>query len=86
MGVYLVERYLPDFGHEEVRLLVGRLRAASEQMSAAGTAVRYLDSTFVPEEESCFCRIEAASADIAAQVNRIADAPFARISAALTFR
>jgi hypothetical protein len=81
--IYLVERYLPDVGHEELRELAARLEAASAAARADGTPVRYLDSTFVPDEESCFCRFEAPSVEAAALVNQVASAPYARITAAV---
>jgi Protein of unknown function (DUF4242) len=82
--IYFVERYLPDVGRDELRELATRLEAASAALRDDGTAVRYLDSTFVPGEESCFCRFEAPSVESAALVNRIAAAPYARITAAVT--
>ena len=84
MGLYLIERYLPDVGLDGLQSLSARLASASAQLCAAGTPVRYLDSTFVPDEESCFCRLEAPSTQVAALVNALAEAPYARISAAIT--
>jgi Nickel responsive protein SCO4226-like len=84
VGIFLVERYLPDVAFEQLSLLVERLKAASAQMRAEGTPVEHLDSTFVPEEETCFCRFQAPSTQVTAAVNQLADAPYARISAAVT--
>jgi hypothetical protein len=85
VGIYLVERYLPDIGWDELRSLADRLEDASARLTADGMPVRYLDSTFMPEEESCFCRFEAPSLHATALVNRLASAPYARICAAVTF-
>jgi len=30
-----------------------------DALAASGVALRYLGSSFVPEEESCFCRLES---------------------------
>jgi Nickel responsive protein SCO4226-like len=78
---YLVERYLPGFSAGEVRAATQRLRAVAEQMTAEGTAIRYLSSAFVPEEESCFCQLEAPSPEVLALANERAAFPFARILA-----
>jgi Protein of unknown function (DUF4242) len=80
VGIYLVERYLPDAGSDELSSIVDRLEDASSRLRAAGVDVRYLDSTFMPEEESCFCRFEAPSLRAAVLVNRLARAPYARIT------
>jgi hypothetical protein len=85
VGIYLVERYLPDVGADELRSLAERLERASATLCRDGTPVRYLDSTFMPEEESCFCRFEAPSLHVTALVNRLAHAPYARICAAVIF-
>jgi Protein of unknown function (DUF4242) len=81
--IYLVERYLPGIRHEQLRELAARLQEAAAAARANGTPVRYLDSTFVPQEESCFCRLEAPSVEAAARVNQVASAPYARITAAV---
>jgi hypothetical protein len=74
MPTYLVERYLP-----------GRDRAWLETALAGLTRgrqdVRYLGSTYVPTDESCFCRFEAATVDDVSDANAVAGVPFARIVA-----
>jgi hypothetical protein len=83
MAIYLVERYLADFEPRALRELPERLRAATAQLRARGTEVRYLDSTFLPDDEYCLCRFEAGSAHATELANRIAGVPFARISPAV---
>jgi hypothetical protein len=78
---YLVERYLPGLSTDEVRAATQRLRAVAEQMTEEGTTIRYLSSAFVPEEESCFCQLEAPSREAVAAANDRAAFPFARILA-----
>lgn len=82
-GSFLVERYLPGISAEELTAAAVRAAAVSAEMTAAGTSVRYLGTTFVPEDEACFCQFEAASAEIVALANERARMPFARIVAAL---
>ena len=79
---FLVERYVPGLSELDVEAAADRARLVCEQMTAEGTEVRYLGSTFLPEEEACFCRFEAHSAAAVAEANRRAAIPFARIVAA----
>jgi hypothetical protein len=83
MAIYLVERYLADIDPQALSALPERLEAASAELRAHDTDVHYLDSTFLPDEEYCFCRFEAPSLHVTELVNRLAGAPFARISAAV---
>lgn len=85
MGTHLVERYLPGIDRDGIAALVDRLEAASAELQTRGVAVRYVGSLFLPEEESCFCWLEASSATAVEELNRLADAPFARISSAVAF-
>jgi Protein of unknown function (DUF4242) len=48
----------------------------------ARTRAAYLGSTYVSEDDSCFCRFEAETADEVRDANEIAGVPFARIVAA----
>ena len=82
MGLYLVERYLPGITSEELAAARARLRLATADLAAAGERVRYLGSTFVPQEESCFCQFDAASAAVVDRLCRRARVPYARIAEA----
>ena len=75
MPTYLVERYLP--GRSRAWLETALARLGKQRMRAA-----YLGSTYVTEDESCFCRFEAETADDVRDANEIAGVPFARIVAA----
>jgi hypothetical protein len=77
--LFVVERYLPDINAEELRAGAERLAAAAAALSASGTEIRYLGSTFVAEEESCFCRFEASSARLVGEACHAARFPYARI-------
>ena len=75
MPHYLVERYLPGRDRAWLDASLARLRKRRIR-------VTYLGSTYVPSDESCFCRFEAESPDDVRDANEIAGVPFARIVAA----
>ncbi len=75
----MVERYLPGITAGELDEASARLAAAARELSADGVRVRYLGSTFVPEEESCFSRFEAADGDAVHDACKRAGVGFARI-------
>jgi hypothetical protein len=79
MTEYMVERYLPGITTGQLDEASARLAAASEELAEGGLHVRYLGSTFVPDEESCFCRFESADADGVRRACERAGVPFARI-------
>ena len=85
MGLYLVERYLPGITSEELAAARARLRLATADLTAGGEVVRYLGSTFVPAEESCFCQFEAASVGVVERLCRRARVPYARITEARVY-
>lgn len=78
VALYLVERYLPGMSEEALRSALERVASAT-----AGTPVRYIGSTIVVEDESCFCHFDAPSADVIAAVNERAGMPLDRIVPAL---
>ena len=71
----MVERYLPGVTRETFPELRSRIAAAARTVRG----VDYLGSTFVPEEESCFCRFEGASEDAVRRACDRAGVPYARI-------
>ncbi|HEV8526181.1 MAG TPA: nickel-binding protein [Actinomycetes bacterium] len=75
MPIYFVERYLPGRNRAWLEAALARLRGQRAR------AV-HLGSTYVPADDSCFCRFEAESADDVRDANEIAGVPFARIVAA----
>ncbi len=68
LSLFLAERYLPTGSAETAADDAKRARAASRQLAAEGTVVRYLGSTLLPADETCFALFEAPSA---AEVERL---------------
>jgi uncharacterized protein DUF4242 len=85
MRKYMVERYLPGMTARELDDASARLSATTDELAAEGVRVRYAGSTYVPKEESCFCRFEASSREVVERVCERAELPFARIHAVRSF-
>jgi hypothetical protein len=77
--VYVVERYLPGLSRVNLLSRLSRLEPVIEELRGKGSAVRYLGSTIVLEDEACFCQFDASSVAVVAEANRRADLPFDRI-------
>ena len=77
--VYVVERYLPGLSRSDLLPRLSRLERVIEELCGEGSAVHYLGSTIVLEDEACFCQFDASSVDVVTEVNRRADLPFDRI-------
>ncbi|MFL5803686.1 MAG: nickel-binding protein [Roseiflexaceae bacterium] len=83
MGVYMVDRDLPGITAEGLAMLQRAELSASQQLTAAGQAVRYLRSMFIVGEARCMCLFEAEDAATVAALNEAARLPFTRIVEAL---
>ena len=83
MPTYLVEAYLPRSPAQEARAAGRRARAAAEELSREGVPIRYVRTTFLPDDETCFHLFEAVSADAVEEVSRRAELGRARIVSAL---
>jgi Nickel responsive protein SCO4226-like len=83
MNSYLVERYLPGLSELEVRTALRRVQDVCDELSAAGTPVRYVGSILLPAEEACFCRFDGDRPETIADANERAELAFARITAGL---
>ena len=83
MGVYLVDRDLPEITPEGLALLQQAELSASQQFTAAGQVVRYLRSLFIVGEARCMCLFEAEDEATVVAVNEVAWLPFTRIVEAL---
>ena len=60
-----------------------KARLAADELTREGTPVRYLNSIFVPEDETCFFLYQAVSADAVREAARRAALSFERVSEAV---
>ncbi len=84
MESFLVELYVSRTDLAAFERDVESARRAAERLSRNGTPVRYLQSLFVPEDETCFHVYEAASAENVREAAEGAGLQFARISGAVS--
>ena len=70
MRSYLVEAYLPRSHAEEARAAGRRARATAEQLSREGVLVRYVRTTFLPDDETCFHLFDADCSEAVEEVCR----------------
>ena len=82
-NTFLVEHYRPGRDVAQLSSSIARVREIVAEMERAGEPVRYLSATIVPNDESFFCIIEAASEKVVSDVYGRAGIPFERISAAI---
>ena len=83
MSVYMVERDLKGIS---IDALAGAQKAAigkAAEMQSAGTDVKYLRSTFAPEDGRCMCLFDASSEADVKRLNDDAGLPYNRIVPAL---
>lgn len=83
MKVYLVDRQLPGITMDQLAAAQKAAIATSKQFTLDGKPVRYIRSTFVPDEEHCMCLFESSDAQLVKEVNEEAHIPFSRIQEAL---
>lgn len=79
MTVYMVERDLKGITMEQ---LAGAQKAAiakAGEMAAGGTQIRYIRSTFAPEDGRCMCLFEAGSEPDVKRLNDEAGLPYNRV-------
>ena len=67
MQGYVVEVYLPQARARDAQITARRARAAAEELALDGLPIRYLRTTFLPDDETCFHFFEASSLDVIEQ-------------------
>ncbi|WP_114286701.1 DUF4242 domain-containing protein [Candidatus Halocynthiibacter alkanivorans] len=83
MTVYLVERSLKGISMED---LGGAQKAAiskAAEMSAAGTDIKYIRTTFTPDDGHCMCLFDGNSVADVQRLNEEAGIPFDSVVEAL---
>ena len=79
MQKYVMEVYLPRSRAHEARVTGRRARAAAEELAHAGMPIRYVRTTYLPDDETCFHVFEAASIDIVEEAGRRAELACTRV-------
>ena len=83
MAVYMVERDLPGVTMDQLAAAQKAAIETGQQFTVEGKNVRYIRTTFVPNEAHCMCLFEADNADLVREVNETAQIPFRRIVEAM---
>lgn len=83
MSVYMVERNLGGISMDD---LGGAQKAAiskAEEMRQQGSDIRYIRTTFAPEDGRCMCLFEADSEQEVKRLNDEAGLPYSRVVPAM---
>ena len=83
MQTFVAERSLKGIPMDQLAAAQRRAIQTAGEMSAQGTPVRYLRSTFVPDSGQCMCLFEAEKAEDVESLNKKAGIPFTRVAPAL---
>ena len=83
MTVYMVERDLAGIAMDDLAAAQAAAIAKADAMTEGGTPVRYIRSTFAPDDGRCMCLFEAASDGDVKRLNDEAGIPYKRIVKAL---
>jgi hypothetical protein len=83
MPEFVVELYVARTDAGAVARGAARARLAAEELTRQGVAVHYLNSIFLPEDETCFFLYEGESAEAVREAARRAALPFAHVAEAV---
>jgi len=83
MTVYMVERNLKGIAMSDLAGAQKLAIATAQEMTREGTPVRYIRSTFAPEDGRCMCLFEAGSAGEVKALNDRAKLPYSHVVEAL---
>jgi uncharacterized protein DUF4242 len=83
MCKYLVEAYIASSRETDATAAGHRARTTAEEMSSVGASIRYIRTTFVPDDETCFHLFEAASLATVEEASRRAGLSSARVVPAI---
>jgi hypothetical protein len=83
MPSYLVETYLARSRARHATDAARRARTVALELTREGTAVTYIRTTFLPDDETCFHLFAAGSVDVIEEVCRRARLERARVVPAI---
>jgi len=79
MTEFLVELYVSKTNRVAITVEAERFCRAAAELAVEGMPVRLVRSIFVPEDETCFLLVEAATAENVRETARRAALPFERL-------
>jgi hypothetical protein len=79
MSEFLVELYIPKTSRDAGAVASERLRRSAAELTAEGRPVGLVRSIYVPEDETCFLLVEAASAEVVRETARRAAVSYERV-------
>ncbi len=83
MSVFLVERNLKGISMDDLGAAQEAAIATARKMTADGDMIRYIRSTFAPEDGRCMCLFDGDSADQVRRLNDTAGLPYEKVVAAM---
>lgn len=83
MTVFLVERELKGISMENLSAAQRAAIGKAAEMRASGTKIRYIRSTFTPDDGRCMCLFEAETAASVSRLNDEAGIPYHHVVKAL---
>jgi hypothetical protein len=75
----MVERSLPGITMDQLAAAQKAAIETGKRFTASGRPVRYIRSTFVPQEARCMCLFEAPNPELVKQLNDEAKIPYTRV-------
>ncbi len=83
MSVFMVERNLSGISMDDLGNAQKAAITKGQEMTEQGTPVRYIRSTFAPEDGRCMCLFEADESDDVKRLNDEAGLPYNRVVPAM---
>ena len=83
MSVFMVERSLGGISMDDLGGAQKAAIAKGRELTEQGTLVRYIRTTFAPEDGRCMCLFEAQKSEDVRRLNDEAGLPYNRIVPAL---
>lgn len=83
MSVFMVERDLKGIAMADLAAAQKAAIGKAEEMRNGGSDIRYIRSTFAPEDGRCLCLFEAESDSVVKRLNDEAGLPYSRVSPAM---
>jgi hypothetical protein len=83
MTVYMVERDLKGIAMDDLAAAQKVAITTANTYAAKGTPMRYIRSTFAPEDGRCMCLFEAQKVEDVKRLNDEAKLPYSRVIEAL---